>query len=143
MQIAAMNRLLDEMRCAILKLSNGELEIAKEQIRAEGKPEEIVEKIAQAGNMQISNGPKKALKEKLQAQNYLLEADKETIAKEIISTFDQLMLLKEVEKLIVDSEKRLNKEHLKVVKAIENGMAIPYDRDKIKLAMLELEAKKG
>ncbi|MGJ1445940.1 TolC family protein [Sphingobacterium spiritivorum] len=91
--------------------------------------------------LQISNG-QKALKEKLQAQNYLLEADKETIAKEIISTFDQLMLLKEVEKLIVDSEKRLNKEHLKVVKAIENGMAIPYDRDKIKLAMLELEAKK-
>src|SRR5690606_24982582 len=39
--------------------------------------------------------------------------------------------------------KRLSKEHAKVIKAIENGVAIPYDRDKIKLAMLELESKKA
>jgi hypothetical protein len=29
-----------------------------------------------------------------------------------------------------------------VNKAIQNGLAIPYDRDKLKLALLELEEKK-
>src|SRR5690606_13616892 len=29
-----------------------------------------------------------------------------------------------------------------VLKAIDNGLAIPYDRDKLKLAMLELDEKK-
>jgi len=91
--------------------------------------------------LQITNG-QKALQEKAKAQQYLAEASKEGIAKDVIQTFDQLMLLKEVQKLIDDSEKRLEKEHLKVSKAIENGLAIPYDREKIKLAMLELEAKK-
>ncbi len=93
-----------------------------------------------AGN-QINNGIK-ALEEKQKAERFLAEAGKEEIAKEVITTFDQLMLLKEVDKLIVDSEKRLETEHEKVSRAIENGLAIPYDRDKIKLAILELEEKK-
>lgn len=73
----------------------------------------------------------------------MTEAGYEGLAQEVVQTFDQIMLLKEVDALIADSEKRLNKEHLKVIKAIENGLAIPYDRDKIKLAMLELESKKA
>ena len=93
-----------------------------------------------AGN-QINSGIK-ALEEKQKAERFLAEAGKEEIAKEVIITFDQLMLLNEVDKLIEDSEKRLDTEHNKVLKAIENGLAIPYDRDKIKLAMLELEEKK-
>lgn len=93
-----------------------------------------------AGN-QINSGIK-ALEEKQKAERFLAEAGREEIAKEIITTFDQLMLLNEVDKLIVDSEKRLGKEHEKVIKAIETGLAIPYDRDKIKLAILELEEKK-
>lgn len=93
-----------------------------------------------AGN-QINNGIK-ALEEKQKAERFLAEAGREEIAKEVITTFDQLMLLNEVDKLIVDSEKRLETEHEKVLKAIENGLAIPYDRDKIKLAILELEEKK-
>lgn len=93
-----------------------------------------------AGN-QISQGIK-ALAEKEKAERFLAEAGKEEIAKEVILTFDQLMLLHEVDKLLEDSEKRLEKEHAKVLKAIENGLAIPYDRDKIKLAILELEEKR-
>src|SRR5690606_20021775 len=54
-----------------------------------------------------------------------------------------LMLLKEVDLLIDDSQRRLDKEHLKVIRAVENGLAIPYDRDKIKLAMLELESRRA
>lgn len=90
---------------------------------------------------QISQGIR-ALEEKQKAERFLAEAGKEEIAKEVILTFDQLMLLNEVDKLLEDSEKRLNKEHNKVLKAIENGLAIPYDRDKIQLAILELEEKR-
>lgn len=92
--------------------------------------------------LQITYG-QKALKEKYKAQAWLTEAGYDVIAQEIITSFDQIMLLKEVDVLIKDSEKRLSKEHAKVIKAIENGVAIPYDRDKIKLAMLELESKKA
>ncbi|MEZ0452646.1 TolC family protein [Sphingobacterium thalpophilum] len=91
--------------------------------------------------LQIPNGIK-ALKEKVLAQQYLESASRETLSKDIIASFDQLMLLDEVDKLIADSEKRLKKEQEKVNKAIQNGLAIPYDRDKLKLALLELEEKK-
>ncbi|WP_336830512.1 TolC family protein [Sphingobacterium multivorum] len=91
--------------------------------------------------LQIPNGIK-ALQEKAAAQQYLESASRETLSKDIIASFDQLMLLDEVDKLIVDSEKRLKKEQEKVNKAIQNGLAIPYDRDKLKLALLELEEKK-
>ncbi len=91
--------------------------------------------------LQIPNG-QKALQEKSKAQQYMMEASKENMAKEILASFDQLMLLDEVDKLITDSEKRLRKEQEKVNKAIANGLAIPYDRDKLKLALLELEEKK-
>jgi len=91
--------------------------------------------------LQIPNG-ERALREKVRAQSYLAEAGKENIAKVIVFTFDQLMLLDQVDKLILDSEKRLQKEQQKVNQAIANGMAIPYDREKLKLALLELDEKK-
>ena len=92
--------------------------------------------------LQITNG-QKALEQKFKAQELMTEAGYDQLAQEVMTSFDQLMLLKEVDLLITDSEKRLNKEHEKVIKGIENGFAIPYDRDKIKLAMLELESKKA
>lgn len=92
--------------------------------------------------MQITNG-QKALEHKQKAQQLLTESSYDQIAQEIVASFDQIMLLKEVDVLIDDSEKRLHKEHTKVLKAIDNGLAIPYDRDKIKLAMLELESKRA
>lgn len=92
--------------------------------------------------LQITNG-QKALEQKFKAQQLMTEAGYDQLAQEIMQSFDQLMLLKEVDLLINDSEKRLNKEHQKVIKGIENGFAIPYDRDKIKLAILELESKKA
>lgn len=90
---------------------------------------------------QVSSGIK-ALEEKQKAERFLAQAGREEVAKEVITTFDQLMLLEEVDKLLKDSEKRLNKEQQKVIKGIENGLAIPYDRDKLQLAILELEEKK-
>jgi hypothetical protein len=46
-----------------------------------------------------------------------------------------------VEKLINDGEKRLQTETKRILKAIEEGLAIPYDRDKIKLASLNWTLK--
>jgi ABC-type polysaccharide/polyol phosphate export permease len=51
-------------------------------------------------------------------------------------------LLNEVEKLVNESEKRFQTETKRVTRALEEGLAIPYDRDKIKLASLELKSKK-
>ncbi|MFV0162750.1 TolC family protein [Empedobacter falsenii] len=82
-----------------------------------------------------------AIQEKSVALDYLKDAEKDVITKDILQTYDQLMLIQKVEELISNSAKRLDKEHLKVQKAIQNGLAIPYDREKIKLAMLELEAR--
>jgi hypothetical protein len=53
------------------------------------------------------------LQEKAVAQQYLESAGRETLSKDIIASFDQLMLLDEVDKLIVDSEKRLKKNRKK------------------------------
>lgn len=92
--------------------------------------------------MQITNG-QKALEKKHEAQQLLLEAGYEELASDIVLSFDRLMLLKEVDKLIDESERRLEKERLKVMRAIENGLAIPYDRDKIQLAMLDIESRRA
>lgn len=101
----------------------------------------IMAKTILFSGMQIPNGAK-ALKQKAIGNGYLKESEKDNIIKEVINTFDQITLLKEVEKLINDSDKRLQTEIKRVSKAIEQGLAIPYDRDKIKLVSLELDSKR-
>jgi outer membrane protein TolC len=91
--------------------------------------------------MQIPNGAK-AIQEKTKGTTFLKQPEKDQITKEVINTFDQLALLNEIDRLIKESEKRLDTETKRVTKAIEQGLAIPYDRDKIKLASLELTSKK-
>jgi len=91
--------------------------------------------------LQIENGAK-ALEQKQIGTAYLSEAEKEMLIKDVIHSFDQLKLLNQVEKLLDDSQKRLDTETKRVERAIQEGLAIPYDRDKIKLANLELESKK-
>lgn len=89
---------------------------------------------------QIKYG-REALQEKEKAQRLMAEAAKEEIAMEVIETFDQLMLLHEVDTLIMHTEQRLNIEKQRIEMGIKNGLAVPYDRDKIALALLELEEK--
>lgn len=90
---------------------------------------------------QITNGAK-AIVAKKQGVTYLASPKKDSVIRDVIHSFDQVRLLSQAEKLLNESELRLNKEKERVEKAIANGLAIPYDRDKIKLAMLELESKK-
>ncbi|MPT33846.1 MAG: TolC family protein [Flavobacterium sp.] len=101
----------------------------------------VMAKTVLFSGLQIPNGAK-AIEQKAIGTAYLTESEKDGIVKDVINTFDQLALLDEVERLINDSEKRLNAETLRVTKAIEQGLAIPYDRDKIKLATLELSSKR-
>lgn len=91
--------------------------------------------------MQVPNGAK-ALQQKIEGTEYLLASQKDEIIKEVISSFDQISLLNQADKLIKESEIRLDKETQRVEKAISLGLAIPYDRDKIKYASLELNSKK-
>jgi len=90
---------------------------------------------------QIPNAAK-AIKAKTKGSEYLQQSEKNSIIKEVINTFDQLVLLKTIENLINDSDRRLETENKRISKAIAQGLAIPYDRDKIKLASLELESKR-
>jgi outer membrane protein TolC len=101
----------------------------------------IIAKTILFTGFQIENGAK-AIKEKTKGTEFLKESEKDVIIKEVINTFDQLSLLTAIEKLINDSSIRLETETKRVSKAIEQGLAIPYDRDKIKLASLELDSKK-
>lgn len=101
----------------------------------------IMAKTVLFSGMQIPNGAK-AIKEKTKGTQYLKDSEKDQIIKEVINTFDQLSLLKAIDTLIKDSNNRLQNEAKRVQKAIEQGLAVPYDRDKIKLAALELQSKK-
>lgn len=89
---------------------------------------------------QINHGAK-ALKEKAVGDALLIETDKDNLAADVITSFDKLLFIEASEELLRDSERRLSKEEERVEKAIANGLAVPFDRDKIKLARLELESK--
>jgi len=91
--------------------------------------------------LQVNYGSK-ATEEKIKAKNFMLNAKKADIIKDMIDTFDKIELLKHSEIVITKSEERLAKEKERVKIAIENGLAIPYDRDKIAAAELNLASIK-
>lgn len=91
--------------------------------------------------LQISNGAK-ALEEKAKGDKLMIETDRDALIIDVVTSFDKLRFIKASEDLIEDSDRRLEKEGERVNRAIENGLAIPFDRDKILLARLELETKR-
>jgi len=92
--------------------------------------------------LQVNYGSK-ASKEKIKAKNFMLNATKSEIIKDVVDTFNMIELLHKSETVILASEQRLAKEKERVEKAIENGLAIPYDRQKITAAELNLSSKKA
>ncbi|MFK5878888.1 MAG: TolC family protein [Flavobacteriaceae bacterium] len=92
--------------------------------------------------LQVNYGSK-ASEEKIKAKNFMLNATKSEIIKDVIDTFDKIELLHKAESVIEVSEKRLAKEKERVIKAIKNGLAIPYDRQKFTAAELNLASKKA
>ncbi len=91
--------------------------------------------------LQVNYGAK-ANNEKIKAKNYMLDSEKANIIKDVIGTFDKIELLKQAELVLNESEKRLDKEKERVTKAIQYGLAIPYDRQKITAAELNIVSKK-
>ncbi len=91
--------------------------------------------------LQVNYGSK-ASKEKIKAKNFLLESEKAKIIKDVIDTFDKIELLERSRIVLVESEKRLSKEKIKVKAAIENGLATPFEREKISGAELNLASQK-
>jgi outer membrane protein TolC len=91
--------------------------------------------------LQVNYGSK-ATEEKIKAKNFMLNAKKADIIKDMIDTFDKIEMLKQSEIVLTKSEERLAKEKERVISAIKNGLAIPYDRDKITAAELNLASKK-
>ncbi len=91
---------------------------------------------------QIMNGAK-ALGAKNEGTKFLSEIKKDEIVKDIVNSFDQLRLLDYASSFVKESEIRLNKEKQRVEQGIAQGLAVPYDRDKIELASLNLESKKA
>lgn len=90
---------------------------------------------------QIIHGAK-ALEEKNKGTRLMLALGADSLIQEVITSYDQLQLLLQAKGLIDASSRRLDKETRRVEEAIKAGLAIPYDRDKIKLAQLELESKR-
>lgn len=90
---------------------------------------------------QIYNGAK-ALQSKTDGTAYMMELRKDFVVRELLLDLDRIQMLHVALTLIDDSETRLAKETDRVEKAIAQGLAVPYDRDKIKLASLELASKK-
>jgi len=91
--------------------------------------------------MQVSYGSK-ANNEKIRAKNYMLSKEKSEIIKDVIDTFDKIELLNRSKIVLEESEKRLANEKNRVKIAIENGLATPYDREKITAAELKIASKK-
>lgn len=89
---------------------------------------------------QIPNAVK-ALNEKIQGDALLMETDKDMLIVDVVHSLDQLRFVETSEQLLLDSRLRLDKEEQRVNKGIANGLAVPFDRDKITLARLELESK--
>lgn len=90
--------------------------------------------------LQVNYGSK-ASKEKIKAKNFLLESEKSIIIKDVIDTFDKIELLERSKIVLNESSQRLAKEKLKVKVAIENGLATPFEREKISAAELNLASK--
>lgn len=100
----------------------------------------VMAKTVLFSGMQIPNGAK-ALQQKALGDSLLIETDRDKIIADVVESFDALILIDATQKIITESDKRLKKEEERVSKGIENGLAVPFDRDKIKLARLDLESK--
>lgn len=83
----------------------------------------------------------KASKHKASSLNYLGLAEKDKIALQIITAYDQLALVYASEHVLTSSENYLREQEIYVKKAIENGLTTPIARKKIELAQQQLAGK--
>ncbi len=138
------NDLLLDIPAVTLPVSGNQLFEGTAQTRNEGNvfAAGITAKQVLFSGGQIMNGAR-ALEARNEGNRYLSELNKDEVIKDVIASFDQLHFLAAAEALLKESELRLQKETERVEMAIAQGLAVPYDRDKIKLASLNLTAKQA
>lgn len=89
---------------------------------------------------QIPNAVK-ALEKKAEAQQALEDAGITDALSEIITTYDQLGLLRKIRKVLDESGVRLDAERKYATSALENGMLTPFDTLKIAVAQAGLNSR--
>ncbi len=83
----------------------------------------------------------KAMKHKIQATEYLLNQSEADIIEELAGYYDKIALLTQAEKLLQESEKRLNREAEVAQRALSEGLITQHDYQKIEIARLDLASR--
>ncbi len=116
------------------------------ELQQQLQPQNILKATVQA-NMLLFSGTKIPLLSKaltLKEQSVRVRADKErmTIIREVTLAYDQLGLIAQSEQVLDEANKRLAEQMRFVTKAVKEGLAIPYDRSKVELAIQDLRTKR-
>ncbi len=83
----------------------------------------------------------KALDQKIKAQEHLLEKQRQEVIDQVATAYDQLALLKQVQLLLQESEKRLAIEKETAEKAFGYGLITSYELNKVDVAQATLAVK--
>ena len=83
----------------------------------------------------------KALDYKIKAEEHLLEKQRQEIIEKVSTAYDQLALLKQVQRVLSESQKRLAIEKETAEKAFGYGLITSYELQKVDVAQTTLAAK--
>ncbi len=83
----------------------------------------------------------KAAQHQIIAMNLLTETEKSSVIKDVIQAYDKLAVISESETVLNQSLTMLNQQMFYVNKAIENGLAIDLQRQKVELSLQQLQVK--
>ncbi|WP_212003068.1 TolC family protein [Chitinophaga sp. HK235] len=83
----------------------------------------------------------KALEEKKQSENILLEKTADEVVAVVSRAYDQLALIHQSKKVLDEGKRRLEANRKTADKALGYGLITPYDHKKIELAQATLDAK--
>ena len=84
----------------------------------------------------------KALQHKANAQSEMVKVEESKVIKETVLFFDRLAVVRQAEKVLELSSKRLDEERKAAEKALSEGLITSFDVRKIKIASLQLESKR-
>lgn len=84
----------------------------------------------------------KALDQKIRAQEIMLEKRKQEIMDQVSTAYDQLALLRQVQNVLEESQKRLDIEKKTAEKAFGYGLITSYELNKLDVAEATFAAKK-
>lgn len=84
---------------------------------------------------------RKALTYKSAAQELIMESDRQQITSNVIQAYDQLALLKQVRKVLDQSERRLEDHRRTADKALGYGLITKYEHQKIEVAQAQLAVR--